>query len=253
MSGLTGNQMWGVRLRGCETKLWLNNHLLSQICRTTLVSQSHDQSHKVRQGQLCFAVMAMNGSPTINEPPTSYDGPLPSISSLSPHPSSSSDSFDSSRPTSQGSSATSRSVSPSPLSIPKSVPVIDNEESVELPALPSNPPLPENTSASQSHQQNDPPRSVPPASAVSPRVKHEAAWLSRLRSLIPRKGWVGNALGIMSLGLTLIGMIIFGERTYKLAVWSAWNDALDTCGQLNSVSGSILRTIRSTWPFLTLL
>lgn len=29
-------------------------------------------------------------------------------------------------------------------------------------------------------------------------------------------------------------MIIFGERTYKLAVWSAWNDALDTCGQLNS-------------------
>lgn len=197
--------------------------------------------------------MAVNGNPTINGPTTSYDGPSPSIPSLSPHPSSSSNSFDSSRPNSQGSSATSRSVSPSPSSIPKSVPVIDNQESVELPALPPNPPLPENTLASQSRRQNDPPRSVPPASAVGSRTKHEASWLSRLRSLIPRKSWFGNALGIMSLGLTLIGMIIFGERTYKLAVWSAWNDALDTCGQLNSVSGSILRTIRSTQPFLTLL
>ena len=35
-------------------------------------------------------------------------------------------------------------------------------------------------------------------------------------------------------------MIIFGERTYNLAVWSAHNDALDTCGQLNSVSGARL-------------
>lgn len=197
--------------------------------------------------------MAMNGSPTINEPATSSATPLPSIPSLSPHPSSSSDSFDSSRPNSEVSSATSRSVSPSPSPISKSEPAIDSQGSIELPALPSNPSLLENTPASQSQRQNDPPRSVPPAPALSPRTNHEASWLSRLRSLTPRRNWFGNALGTISLGLTLIGMIIFGERTYKLAVWSAWNDALDTCGQLNSVSSFTLCMTRSIRPFLTLL
>lgn len=176
--------------------------------------------------------MEINGSPSIIEPTTSSDGPLPSIPSLSPNPSSSSDSFDSSRPNSQGSSATSRSVSPSP--IPKSVPAIDSQDSVEPHALPPNPPLPENKSASQSHRQSHPPRSVPPAPTASPRTDHEVSWISRLRFLSPRRDWFANALGTISLGLTLIGMVIFGERTYKLAVWSAKNDALDTCGQLDS-------------------
>lgn len=176
--------------------------------------------------------MATSGSPTIFEPNTSSDAPLPSIPRLSPQPSSSSDSFDSSQPNSDGSSATSRSVSPTPN--PKSVPATDSQEPVELPALPSNPQIPENTLASQSHRQNDPPRSIPPTPAVNTRINHEASWLSRLGSLVPRKNWFANALGVISLGLTVIGMILFGERTYKLAVWSAWNDALDTCGQLNS-------------------
>ena len=187
--------------------------------------------------------MAMKGSPTIIEPTTSSNSPLPSIPSLSPNPSSSSESFDSSRPNSQGSSATSRSVSPSP--IPKNVLAIDSQESIELPALPSNPPLPKNTSASQIHCQDDPPRSVPPAPAASPRNNQGASWFSRFGSLIPRRNWFANALGTVGLGLTVIGMIVFGERTYKLAVWSAWNDALDTCGQLNSVSSSILCMARS--------
>lgn len=180
--------------------------------------------------------MAMNGSPTTTESPISSDSPLPSIPSLSPHTSSSSDSFDSSRPNSQASSATSRSASPSPN--PKSVSAIDSHGSIELPVLPSNPPLQENTSANQSHHQNDTPRSIPPSLAASPKTNHKISWLSRLKSLIPRRNWFANALGAISLGLTLIGMIIFGERTYKLAVWSARNDALDTCGQLNSVSGA---------------
>lgn len=178
--------------------------------------------------------MAMNGSPTIIEPTTSSDSPLPSIPSLSPQPSSSSDSFDSSRPNSERSSATSRSVSPSP--IPKSVPAVDSQESFKLSALPSNPAPQDNISASQLHRHNDPPRSVPPAPAATPRTNHEASWLSRLVSLIPRRNWFANALGAISLGLTVVGMIIFGERSYKLAVWSAWNDTLGTCGQLNSAS-----------------
>ena len=173
------------------------------------------------------------------EPSTSTDTPSASNPSLSPHASSSSDSFNSSRPNSQGSSATSRSVSSSP--VPKSVPATDSEESFELQALPSIPSLPNNVTASNSsHQNNDPPRSVPPIPAASPGgTSHEASWTSRLRSLIPTKNWLTNALGAISLGVTLIGLFVYGKRTYKLALWSAEDDARANCIEWNSVSSFI--------------
>lgn len=184
--------------------------------------------------------MAKNGSPTIIEPTTSSGSPLPSMPSLSPHTSSSSDSLESSRPNSQGSSVTSRSVSPS--SIPKSVPVVDVDELIELPALPSSQPRPENTSASHSRRQRSPPRSVQSAPAGSPGTSREnkTPWLHRLGSLIPGRNRFANAVGVISLGLTLIGFIFFEERTYKLEILAALNEAIGTCGQLNSVSSSIL-------------
>ena len=232
-------------------QILLKNHDLSRRCRIEFVSQSHDSDTKPDSVSPPFATMAMNGSPTIIEPTTSSDSPLPSIASLSPHTSSSSDSLDSSRPSSPGSSATSPSVSPSP--IPKSLPAIDSQESIELPALPSNsPPPPDNISASQSHPQNDPPRSIPAARAVSPKRNNGTSWLSRLGALVHRRSWYSNALGTIGLGLTLFGMIMFGERTYRLAVWSAWNDTLDTCGQLNSVSSFGLYLVYSICMALTL-
>ena len=178
--------------------------------------------------------MAVEDSPTIIEP-TTPGQQLPAIPSLSPNPSSSSDSFDSSRPISQASSTTSRSPSPSPLS--KSSPRIEYQESFDLPTLPSYPSPPTN-SATQTHRQHDTPTSVPPEAISDPSTTHKVSWGHRIWSLIPRRNWFTNALGIISLGLTLIGMIIFGERTYKLAVWSAYNDTLDTCGQILSVSSS---------------
>ena len=179
--------------------------------------------------------MAVQDSPTIIKPITPSGQQLPAIPSLSPHPSSSSDSFDSSRPTSQASSTTSRSPSPSP--ILKGSPRIENQESFELPTLPSLPSPPSN-STTKTHRQHDAPTSVPPETVADPSTSHEVSWRHRFWSLIPRRNWFTNALGIISLGLTLIGMIIFGERTYKFTVWSAWNDALETCAQLASVSSS---------------
>lgn len=172
--------------------------------------------------------MATDGSPTVIEPTTSPDSPLPKIPGLSPHESSSSDSFDSSRPTSQPSSTTSRSVSLSP--IPKSVPAIDSHESIDLPALPSTPTHLENPS----QRQNEPPRSAPPAPAVSPRTDNEVTLLSRLRYLIPTGTCFANTLGALSFVLALIGMIVFG----RITILTAWNDAIANCAQLRSVSRS---------------
>ena len=172
--------------------------------------------------------MAMDGSPTVIEPTTSPDSPLPKIPGLSHHQSSSSGSFDSSRPNSQPSSTTSRSVSLSPIA--KSVPAIDSHESIELPAWPSTPPHLE----SPPQRQNELPRSAPPAPAVSPRADNEVTLVSRLRYLIPTGICFTNTLGVLSLLLALIGMIVFGIIT----LISVWNEAVADCAQLRSVSRS---------------
>lgn len=242
-----------MRLRGCEADFLLKEQLKNTCFHKDIEGPSylnrtidHAISHRITQGQYSgSAAMAMNGSP---KPTISSDIPLPSIPGLSPHPSSSSDSFDSSRPNSQGSSATSRSVSPSP--IPKSVLSIDSHKSIELSALHSSSTPPENTPADQTRRQEDPQRSVQPAPAVRPDTNNGILWLHRLRSLIPRRNWFANAVGVVSLGLTLIGMIIFENRTYKVTVVSALNEALGTCGQLNSVSSSILKITLFIRPFL---
>ena len=176
--------------------------------------------------------MKITESPTVIKPTTSSDSSLPNITDLS-HTSSSSDSLDSSRPTSQASSATSQSASPSP--VPKSVPAIDSPECSELSALPSTPPLPEDPSASQSQRQNEPPRSVPPASTVSSGKNHKPSWLSRLAYFMPSGIWFTNVLGVLSLGLALIGMIVFG----RLTIWQAWLDAIAACNSFVDVSHPI--------------
>ena len=174
--------------------------------------------------------MTTNGSPIIVEPTTPPNHPLPNIPHLSPHASSSSDSFDSSQPNSPASSATSRSDLPSPA--PKSVGEVDSQESIELATLPSNPPLPETTPASQSQHRNEPPRSVPSNSAASSTANRQTSWLWYFGCLVPRGNWVSNILGSLNFWLALIGMLVFGN----LAVWTARNDAFTTCSQIIIVS-----------------
>ena len=164
--------------------------------------------------------MAVNESPIDNQPNTPSSSTLPRVPNLSPNPSSSSDSFGSSRPTSQASSATSRSVSSSPAA--KCVPEIGSDQSIELSALPSTPAPPENPSASQPQGQTESPRSVQPTSAVSQGTNHEARH---------RGNWFSNTLGSLNFGLALIGMLVLGQ----LAVWTSWNDATATCAQIASV------------------
>ena len=179
---------------------------------------------------------AMDASPTVIEPTTSSDSPLPQIPYLSPPPRSSPDFFDSSRPSSQPSSTTSQSVSPSP--IPRGVPVIDTHECTELPALPSAPTLSNNnTAARQSQRQSEP---IQPASAVTPRTDYEASWVPRPGYRIFTGNWFTNTLGALSLGLTLIGMVVFG----RITILAAWNDTIATCSQLVSVSRSRLDLVQ---------
>ena len=179
--------------------------------------------------------MATEGNSIVTEAFNPSDSPLPKVPALSPNTSSSSDS---SRPNSQASSRTSYSVSSSP--IPKSIPITESDDSFEIPALPSKPPLEEDTSVSPSQHHDEIPRSVPPASDARPRRNHEGSWLSRLACLVPTGQWFVNIMGFLTFGLTLIGMIVFG----RLTIGQTWNEAADACAQFLSVSHSTLGRVQ---------
>ena len=53
--------------------------------------------------------------------------------------------------------------------------------------------------------------------------------ISSLRSWMFGKHWFQNAIGAITLLATIVGLFVFGLRTYKLAVWSAHNDAFQSC------------------------
>ena len=191
--------------------------------------------YTITQGQIFeLAAMATEGSPIVTESTTSTNSPLPKVPSLSPNTSSSPGS---SRPASQASSRTSYSVSSSP--IPKSIPTTDSDDSLENPALPPNPPRPEDISVSPSQRHDKIPRSVTPASDAMPMRNHEASWLSPLARLVPTGQWFVNTMGVLTFGLTLIGMIVFG----RLTIGQAWNEAANACAQFMAVSRSRLDTV----------
>ena len=53
--------------------------------------------------------------------------------------------------------------------------------------------------------------------------------ISSLRSWMFGKHWFQNAIGAITLLAAIVGLFVFGLRTYKLAVWSAHNDAFQSC------------------------
>ena len=174
-----------------------------------------------------MAVENHGTNPIIIEPAASSSPDTPPKHHLTPslHPSSSSTSFDSSRPQSRGSSATTPSVSSSP--VPKSA--YSHEFSGLSPPSPLNldPPVPDATS---------PTTYVPPEPAEGSSHSNGAAWRFLRCPSSTRRRWLEHALGVLTLVATLVGLLFVGVRTYKLAVISTENSTLDGCTGLIQVS-----------------
>ena len=168
----------------------------------------------------CLIAMAADdhdSNPIIVEPTASPgSGTRPPLLTPSLYASSSSDSFESSRPQSRGSSAT----SPSESSPPASRSAISHEQSHISPQTPPNPQVP-NPDASP------PIASVPSELAASPSNGDAAAYPSLCRPITRR--WLEHALSGFTLAASLVGLLFIGVRTYKLAVISTINSTLDGC------------------------
>lgn len=229
---------------GCGDKIMMTSSMVgegqnvSTRLRISLVSMSYNNAvansrltfvNTLKSGKVvCLVAMAAEShkaNPTIVEPRASPEsGIRPPTLTSSLNASSSSSSFESSRPQSRGSSAT------SPLEFSPSIPgTAYSHDHFDV-----SPPTPVHL---------EPPTSdtTPPTASVSsepPRsssYNNENAWLSLCRPSFTRR-WLEQALGVFTLVASLVGLLFIGVRTYKLAVISTENSTLDGCVGLIQVS-----------------
>ena len=181
-----------------------------------------------------MAVDSQDANPIIVEPPASPNSRPPSslrIPSL--NTSSSSTSFDSSRPQSRASSATTPSGSPSP------APTDDNYDMKPL-AASDNEPQPPNVSLIPNEQA----RNITAPSTTHPSQRPERsllsngnAWTPPYFSFLSNRRWLEHSLGVFGLVASLVGLLFIGVRTYKLSVITTENSTLDGCTGLIQASG----------------
>ena len=172
-----------------------------------------------------MAVENYNTNPTIIEPAASSNanaGTPPRLLAPSLSTSSSSNSFDSSRPQSRGSSATSPSGSPPPAK-PHEPTNIRPPTPLDLEPLPLNSTLSPNE---QSRNRGTPSTIEPSDRAESSSHQSAASRLSLCGPMLSRRRWLEHALGLFTLVASLVGLLFIGVRTYKLAVISAENSTL---------------------------
>ncbi len=170
-----------------------------------------------------MAVENHDTNPTIIEPAASSNaGTPPRLLAPSLSTSSSSNSFDSSRPQSRGSSATSPSGSPPPAK-PHEPTNIRPLTPLDLEPLPLNSTLSPNE---QPRNRGTPSTIEPSDRAESSSHQSAASRLSLCGPMLSRRRWLEHALGLFTLVASLVGLLFIGVRTYKLAVISAENSTL---------------------------
>ena len=237
MSGKEGKKV-STRLRNGQQHLLFRHsrRAIRWVCHRLVLSCDLRVSCPTSK-TIAMAVENHHANPTIVEPAASSNtGTPPGLLAPSLNTSSSSNSFDSSRPQSRGSSATSPSGSPPPAT--------RDVEPYEVTNIgPSTPPDLEPMPRSSTLSPNGGPRNRGTAStAVASDSAETASHLSaasRLSLRVPvlsRRPWLQHTLGVITLVASLVALLFIGVRTYKLAVISTVNSTLDACTDLIQVS-----------------
>ena len=185
--------------------------------------------------------------------PTSPSSPPPPASLQSREASSSSISLELSRPPSRQSSRTSHSSPPTPESAPQKD-VADGAERVA-----------ETTAREEGSRRHGSGSSsgstITASSAPPPAYGHDAhapsssaqqtsggrsqptALFHRMQGWISRRQWFGNSIGFTTLVATLVGLLIFGYRSYKLDIHNSHMSYLQVCLSKAAVSSPFLRIL----------
>jgi len=133
---------------------------------------------------------------------------------------------------------------------PSPSPAVSDTESHTKPTVPSielsdlstaePPPIDPLPSPRPQNQTLKPPTSVPKSLASSSDGTHrEPSWLSSMYCKYLNRHVIGNIIGVLSLIATLIGLFVYGHKTYRLAVVAGKSSFLANCQQQVQVRPSI--------------
>ena len=189
--------------------------------------------------------MATDGPPAIVEPSPPANGDEAGPSLVAPSPTISLSSQSSSHPDSAYSNDTSQSELPSPLEERNKVTLSTASTFVDQGSTaPVNTPAFAQDSSNTPQPVNGQDASVSDGIPGTPEVASSglnrnrdqgngriSAWWSTLRNKYGGRRWLEQFIGICSLGVALW----LGVRTYKLAVWSSWNDHVQLCVNFKQV------------------
>lgn len=68
----------------------------------------------------------------------------------------------------------------------------------------------------------------------------QPTWCSLLKNRMSQRSWLHNIMGSTMLAATLIGLFIYQRRSYRVALWAANNDFMQSCISLAQVSISLI-------------
>ncbi|MCJ1266897.1 hypothetical protein MMC22_006782 [Lobaria immixta] len=101
------------------------------------------------------------------------------------------------------------------------------------------------------HEENsattgDVPSSVLEGITQYPETNTPVTWFSTMKNRILQRSWLQNTMGSTMLAATLIGLFIYQRRSYRIAIWAAENDYLQSCiglAQLNQTLSARCKTV----------
>lgn len=71
--------------------------------------------------------------------------------------------------------------------------------------------------------------SVPEVVTQDPERSTQFTWFSMVTNRSSQKSWLQHTMGSTMLAATLIGLFIYQRRSYRIALWTAENDFMQSC------------------------
>ena len=82
--------------------------------------------------------------------------------------------------------------------------------------------------------------SVPEVTVQYADQSAKSTWCSMMKNWTSRRSWLQNTMGSTMLAATLIGLFIYQRRSYRVTLWAAENDFMQSCIGLAQVSVSLI-------------
>lgn len=80
--------------------------------------------------------------------------------------------------------------------------------------------------------------SIPEVVSQYPESNTRFTWTSAMQNWMSQRSWLQNTMGSTMLAVTLIGLFIYQRRSYRIAIWTANNDFMQSCLALDQVRTS---------------